>query len=180
MPAIEIRHATNSDLELIYTISPSYTTQRVWQMERLDEEGQMGVRFREVRLPREARVEYPRTAGQIADESAKEKQEILVALFEGKLVGYARIAEHVFPRTAWVKDCVIIEAMRRRGIATGLLTAIQEWALERNFRRLMIEIQSKNFPGVQLAHKLGYAFAGYSDQYYLNQDITLFFSLNLR
>lgn len=180
MPAIEVRPASNSDFNLILSMDLGYLSPRVWQMERLNEEAQMGVRFREVRMPREARIEYPRTAGAILDEGVAEKHVILSASSEGQLVGFARIAEHVFPRTAWIKDCVVTESLRRRGIGTAMLVAVQEWAMERNFRRLTMELQSKNYPGVQLAHKMGYAFAGYSDHYYLNQDIALFFTLSLR
>ncbi|MBN1371599.1 MAG: GNAT family N-acetyltransferase [Anaerolineaceae bacterium] len=180
MPAVEVRPATNSDLNLILSMDLGYLSPRVWQMERLNGEGQMGVRFNEVRLPREARIEYPRTAGQILDESIPEKQVILTASSEGQLVGFARIADHIFPKTAWIKDCVVNEPARRRGIGTALLVGVQEWALERNFRRLTMELQSKNYPGVQLAQKMGYAFAGYSDHYYMNQDIALFFTLSLR
>ena len=41
-------------------------------------------------------------------------------------------------------------------------------------------MQSKNNPAIRLAQKMGFAFAGYSDRYYRDQDIALFFCLELR
>jgi RimJ/RimL family protein N-acetyltransferase len=69
---------------------------------------------------------------------------------------------------------------RCKGIASGMVLAAQEWALQRNLRRLNISIQSKNFPAVRMALKIGYEFCGYQDHYYSNRDIALFFTRYLR
>jgi RimJ/RimL family protein N-acetyltransferase len=37
-------------------------------------------------------------------------------------------------------------------------------------------LQSKNLPAIRLAQKFGYEFCGYNDQYYINQDVALFFA----
>ena len=42
-------------------------------------------------------------------------------------------------------------------------------------RRLILEMQSKNQAYIRLAQKFGYEFCGYNDQYYLTQDVALFF-----
>ena len=42
------------------------------------------------------------------------------------------------------------------------------------------EMQSKNYPGISMANKLGYEFCGYSDRYYTNQDIALFFAKRIQ
>ncbi len=59
MPQIEIRPATLGDLTKLVAMEHSYKTNYVWQMDMVDEEGHMGVTFREVRLPRPVKVEYP-------------------------------------------------------------------------------------------------------------------------
>jgi ribosomal protein S18 acetylase RimI-like enzyme len=69
---------------------------------------------------------------------------------------------------------------RRKGIASGLVLAAQEWAAERRCRRILLEMQSKNFPAICLAIKLGYEFCGYQDQYFANQDTALFFTRFMR
>jgi RimJ/RimL family protein N-acetyltransferase len=53
--------------------------------------------------------------------------------------------------------------------------AAQTWALERELKRLILEMQSKNQACIRLAQKFGYEFCGYNDQYYLTQDVALFF-----
>jgi RimJ/RimL family protein N-acetyltransferase len=40
-------------------------------------------------------------------------------------------------------------------------------------------MQSKNHPAIAMARKLGFSYAGYSDRYYVDQDIALFFSLGV-
>jgi ribosomal protein S18 acetylase RimI-like enzyme len=71
-------------------------------------------------------------------------------------------------------------ANRRQGVASALLGAAQDWASARSHRRLILEMQSKNVPGIRLAQKFGYEFCGYNDHYYLNQDVALFFAKALK
>jgi RimJ/RimL family protein N-acetyltransferase len=40
-------------------------------------------------------------------------------------------------------------------------------------------MQSKNYPAIALARKLGFSYSGYSDRYYADQDIALFFYLGV-
>lgn len=180
MPEIEIRPALPSDLATLSAIEPHYETTRVWQMDRSMDEGQMALHFREVRLPRAVKVEYPRTISTIFEEGGQNGLPMLVAVLGGLPIGYIRLSESVIPRTIWVKDCVVLAEYRHKGIGTVLLMAAQDWALERSYRRATIEMQSKNFPAIQWARKLGYDFSGYNDQYYTNQDIALFFTRSLR
>jgi GNAT superfamily N-acetyltransferase len=180
MPEVSIRPAIPGDLPTLTNIDCSYQTVRVWQMDRLVEDGQYGVTFHEVRLPRAVRIEYARPSGQIFDPQWKAPEMVLVSLIESVPVGFARISDQVIPKTAWVKDLVINEENRRKGIGTALLLAVQDWGSERGCRRMMVELQSKNYPAIQLMSKMGYEFSGYSDQYYLNQDIALFFARSLR
>jgi ribosomal protein S18 acetylase RimI-like enzyme len=69
--------------------------------------------------------------------------------------------------------------MRRQGIASVLVLAAREWGVQHDCRNLVIEMQPKNNPAIQLASKLGFVFCGYNDRYYANGDIGLFFSKHL-
>lgn len=180
MPEVAIRPAQSSDIPLLTVIGSSFHTGKVWQMDRMVDEGHLGVNFREIRLPRPVRIDYPRYQGEIFDEDWLSLQVILVALLDGNLAGYARISDRMIPKTAWVKDVVVREENRRKGVGTALVLAAQDWGLERSCRRMILEMQSKNYPAIQLSRKMGYEFCGYSDQYYMNQDIALFFSRMLR
>ncbi len=180
MPEIEIRPLIASDIAILTGINLSYTSTHVWQMERISEEGIAGAHFREVRLPREARVEYPRPASQIFEEPQNPGQLILAAVIAGRPIGYVHISTLVAPRTAWVKDWAVQDVFRRKGVGAALLLASLEWSLEENCRRIVVEMQSKNYPAIKLVRKLGFEYAGYHDQYYFNQDIAVFFARSLR
>jgi ribosomal protein S18 acetylase RimI-like enzyme len=175
MPEIEIRPSTPADLPTLGNLDHSYQSAYVWQMERQVQETEITINFREIRLPRLVRVEYPRRMSFLLGEASKESV-ILVALMESIPVGYLRIQDNFMPGTVWVMDGAVHPELRRKGIATALLLAAQGWASQRNFRRIICEMQSKNYPGIHLVQKLGYEFSGFSDHYYSNQDIALFFN----
>jgi ribosomal protein S18 acetylase RimI-like enzyme len=178
MPQIEIRPAALGDLTKLVAMDHSFKTNYVWQMDMIDEEGQMGVNFREVRLPRPVKVDYPRRTNVIALDWP-ERITVLVGTVEGEPAGYVAISEKIAPTTAWVTDLVVDPGSRRQGIGSALALASQDWACHRRLRRTVLEMQSKNMPAVRLAKKLGYEFCGYNDHYYENQDIAVFFGLFL-
>lgn len=179
MPEIGIRPTISTDLSELTSLEHSYHSTYVWQMERNVEDGQILVSFREVRLPRKVRVEYPRSPELIHLEWSQ-RLEMLTATLQEIPVGYIRLEDHFSPGTAWVTDLVVRENMRRQGIATALLLAAQQWSVQRNLRRMVISMQSKNYPAIRLALKLGYEFCGYNDHFYANRDIALFFARFLR
>jgi len=180
MPEVEIRPIQKSDLPGLFTIELGCASPRVWQMDRVASDGALGATFREVRLPREARLNYPRSHQQIFAELDDPQQIILEALIDGQPVGFARLSTRVSPLTAWVKDLAVREKSRGKGIGTALLLAGLEWSMQQNLRRTVIEIQSKNYPAILLARKLGFEFSGFNDQFYTNQDIALFFTRSLK
>jgi len=179
MPQIEIRPAISSDIPILAEIDHGYKSSYVWQMDFVNEDGRLEAHFREIRLPRPVRVEYPRSYRRLL-EDWNTRPVVLVGVLEGEPVGYISLAEHISPTTAWVTDLAVASHVRRQGIATGLVLAGQEWAGHHHNRRMILEAQSKNFPAIRLAQKLGYEFCGYNDHYYTNQDIALFFAQLLR
>ena len=64
-------------------------------------------------------------------------------------------------------------------MGTRLVLAAQSWAREKGFQRLVLEMQSKNYPAIKLAQKMAFEYSGYNDRYYANQDIALFFAKDL-
>jgi GNAT superfamily N-acetyltransferase len=180
MPEIEIRPASIEDLAYLAKIEHTYQSLYVWQMDRSIEDGQIIVNFRQTRLPRPVRVEYISALPLLDEENWPRYQAVLVATISQVPVGFIGLSCQFEPRTLWVTDCVVREDMRRKGIGSTLLLAAQEWGAEHNFRKSIIEMQSKNHPAIQMARKLGYEFCGYNDHYFANQDIALFFSRSLR
>lgn len=179
MPEVEIRPALTTDLSNLAAIDHSSKTDYVWQMDRVFEPGQMSISFREIRLPRSIRIEYPHSQDQILD-GWKKSAVVLMAVLANQLVGYVTISDQKAPATAWITDMVVSEPNRRQGIASALVLSAQNWASQRFFRRVLMETHSKNVAAVRLALKMGFEFCGYNDQYYANQDIGLFFSRLLR
>jgi ribosomal protein S18 acetylase RimI-like enzyme len=53
---------------------------------------------------------------------------------------------------------------------------VVQWARERNLSRLMLDLQTKNYPAISFVQKHGFQFCGYNERYYSNGDIALFFS----
>jgi ribosomal protein S18 acetylase RimI-like enzyme len=179
MPQIEIRPAISSDIPVLMKIDPSSTTTHVWQMDYSDEPGQIGVAFREIRLPRSVRLEYPRSLDSMPD-TWLDKSLFLVAAMEDQMVGYLTLVADTETKTARVNDLVVAQKLRRQGIGSALVLAAQEWASKQKFRRMMLEMQAKNHAGIALARKLGYDFCGFNDHYFANHDIAVFFTFILK
>jgi len=172
--SFEIRVAGASDLSRLVALDHSCLSDYVWQLELRREPGQVTASFRDVRLPRSIRVQYPRNPVSLADEWTR-RDLVLVATDEGMPIGYLCALTESASAVAWVTDLVVAPEQRRKGAASALLTATQAWALQRGVRRLILEMQSKNQAYIRLAQKFGYEFCGYNDQYYLTQDVALFF-----
>jgi ribosomal protein S18 acetylase RimI-like enzyme len=179
MPEIEIRPADIPDIKAICAIEHAYKSSYVWQMDVSQQEGQLAVTFREIRLPRPASVEYPRSPRRMVQDWP-ESQVVLVGVLSGETVAYIRLSEQVSPGTAGVTDMAVEQRFRRKGIASALVLAAQEWTSRRSLRRMILEMQSKNQPAIRMAQKLGFEFCGYNDHYYANQDIALFFAQQMR
>jgi RimJ/RimL family protein N-acetyltransferase len=172
--AFEIRPANASDVSRLMALDHSSVSDYVWQLELRREAGQVIANFREVRLPRSIEVKYPRNPSSLVDEWTH-RDVVLVAVHEGVPAGYiCGVAEHA-SAVAWVTDLAVGREHRRKGAASALLMATQSWALDRGLLRLILEMQSKNQAYIRLAQKFGYEFCGYNDQYYLTQDVALFF-----
>ncbi|MDZ7844204.1 MAG: GNAT family N-acetyltransferase [Anaerolineales bacterium] len=175
MPEIEIRPAFSSDIPHLIALGHNYTTGYVWQMTRDITENQTQIAFREVRLPREVHVNYPRNPQLLAD-TWTEKDALLLAKGIDDFKGYISLQLNNSPASAWVENLVVDRDLRRKGIGTALITAAKEWCQKKGVSRLTLEMQPKNYPAIQLAKKMGFEFSGYNDQYYRRQEIAIFFS----
>jgi GNAT superfamily N-acetyltransferase len=181
MAPIQIRSATPEDLPRLAQVDHGYSTDYVWQMDLRDESGsgQVQVTFRPVRLPRPMRVSAPHEPQRLLEMSPAPGS-LLVAEREGALQGYLNLTRAPVPDTAWVADYVVERRFRRTGVGSVLLAAAAQWARQNGFQRLVLEMQSKNYPAISFAQKHGLVFCGYNDRYYPNQDVALFFGMILK
>ena len=171
---IEIRQIQEDDYEDLTRLDHSFHTDYVWQMALEQDEFAKGVKFREVRLPRSMRVDYPWPEEDVLDDLTSSKN-VLVAEKDGQPVGYINISRNRGKSFAAVTDLVVAGRMRRQGIGSTLLKAAAAWLKQDGISQVRLEMQSKNHPAISLATKLGFEFCGYSDQFFPNFEIALFF-----
>jgi ribosomal protein S18 acetylase RimI-like enzyme len=178
-----IRPAELEDLPACLALDHSYMTQKVRQMDLQEENAVVAVAFRTMRLPRPVHVAYPRDQEELL-KAWHRRDCFLVATDkdgeEKKIVGYLTMTAQEWHKTGWVADLVVAPEHRRQGRATRLLRAGQTWARRAGLRRLTVEIQTKNYPAICFLERHGFCFCGYNDRYYTNEDIALFFTLDLR
>ncbi|MBI3160445.1 MAG: GNAT family N-acetyltransferase [Chloroflexi bacterium] len=175
MAEIQVRPLALADIAVLAALDPSYHTDYVWQMDVQHEEGELAARFREVRLPRSMRVDYPRNPQALA-EDWKERPAVLAAERDGEVIGYVSLAPMPSSGGVTVSDLVVGRRFRRQGAGSALVRGAQTWAKQQGYARLILEMQSKNHPAIRMAVKLGFEFCGYNDRYFANQDIALFFA----
>lgn len=175
---IQIRAMESADVQALAGIDHSYHTDHVWQMEFLRSMDSSGVTFTDVRLPRSMRVDYPRAPWGSADDDPV-GNEVFVGMIAGEISGYIKLDNTQTAGGVWIKDIAVRRRFRRQGVGTAMVVRAQKYALDQNYRRVFIEMQSKNYPGICMANKLGFEFSGFADQYYENQDIALFFKRRL-
>ncbi len=173
-----VRPADLTDLKACLDIDHSYVTSHVWQMEESEGVGEVTVIFRTARLPRSMRVRYPKDYDNLV-ESWRRGECLLVAEEAGEVRGYLDMCAQSWHLTGWVDHLAVAKDHRRQGIGTALLKKAAQWSRQRGLRRLMLEIQTKNYPAICFCQKNGFAFCGYNDRYYTNQDIALFFARSL-
>lgn len=176
-----IRDGTPADIQGCMNLDRNYDTDYVWQVSLHYEVDERSITFKQERLPRTMTVTYPVSEDRL-QLSVDRKQCFLVAVerdnhtIGGFLTMRAEIAEQV----AIVQDIVVAPALRRQRIGTRLLNAAHQWASEHKLRRLLAETQTKNHPAILFLQQAGLAFCGFNDQYFLNQDIAVYFGHTLR
>jgi ribosomal protein S18 acetylase RimI-like enzyme len=175
MPRIEVRPAVIEDIPKLMDLDHSFHTEAVWQMDLLSDDRYIGINFNENRLPRSVKVEYPRSPKQLMKDWIH-RDALLVAFIEKEVVAYISISTDLAPSSGWITDLAVKPTARRQGIGSALVMAGEEWAVGKKLRRMIVDMQTKNIPGIRLFRKLGYEFCGYNDHFYSNQDIAIFFS----
>jgi GNAT superfamily N-acetyltransferase len=181
---MQVRAAEAGDLEACGALDHSYKTDHVWQMETREINDALTVTFRVARLPREIRVNYLRQ-GEDLLAAWRLRDGFLVAEEENQraplqICGYVALAAQVEHGITCVGDLVVDQSWRRRGIGTALLRAAAQWGRAQGLARLVVEVQTKNYPAIRFCQSRGLTFCGYNDHYWPSQDIALFFGESLR
>jgi GNAT superfamily N-acetyltransferase len=174
MPEIEIRAVKQDDLTSMIELDHSYKTDHMLQMQMNNDEANIGVSFRKVRLPRLSTIQYPRNEEDLI-KSWEHSSSIFVGIIRNEFVAYIGMEEIPSSSVVRVRDIVVAPDYRRLGIASGLILAAEKWAAGRKFSMMIMEMQPKNNPAISLARKLGYSFSGFQNRYFPNQEMAIFF-----
>ncbi len=175
---ITLRTARARDIPLLTRFDHGYTTDYVWQMDIREEDRTTNINFRNIRLPRTMRVNFPRDP----EESLKNWKRfplLIVAEVDETIEGYVALNQSPLPGVAHLADCVVTKYHRRKGVGSTLMHGCLDWALQNGYERVTAEVQTKNAPAIDFLRKHGFAHSGYNERYYLNNDIALYFTLTL-
>jgi GNAT superfamily N-acetyltransferase len=200
-----LRAAELIDLGACLALDADSQTDHVWQMDERESNGGRVVRFQAIRLPRVMHVSYPRDRDDLlaawqggatvlvtAERPVVERSDL--TLSEGlpgagapdteqsgaappRILAYCQLDACAWQGSGWISHMIVDRPHRRRGIATAMLKACRLWARKEGLQRLMVSVQTKNYPAICFCEKNGFAFCGYNDRYYENRDIALFFTL---
>jgi RimJ/RimL family protein N-acetyltransferase len=100
---------------------------------------------------------------------------VLVAEFDGALVGRLAVSRDPHPFSPHVADfgLMVAASHRRRGVATRLLHAAEEWARGAGVTKLELHVFPRNEPAIALYERLGYEREGLRRGQYRRPDGTL-------
>ena len=136
MSDIQLRPTVATDLSRLMGFDHSIISEAVWQLELRRDAGQINTSFREVKLPRSIQVAYPHDPYALADDWIR--RSMMYTAYSGpEPVGYISLLERGTASVVWVTDLVVVEGGRRKGVASTLLMAGQEWAAARSHRRFI-------------------------------------------
>jgi len=176
---VSIRKARPDDWEQCATLDHSTVTDRAWRVEVREQEGRIHITFEPIRLPRSARLPYPRQGEPLA--AGWEGCDLFLVADAGRQIcGYITVRALRGHGLAWVQDLVVDRAWRRRGIGSDLLVEAMEWAQRNGLERLVAEVTTKNDPGICFLRAHGLVFCGYHEQHWRTQDIAILFARPLR
>jgi GNAT superfamily N-acetyltransferase len=177
-----IRDGLETDIEACAALDHTYETDYVWQMQIHSEEGhQWEILFKRERLPRT--MTNPLTVDVTHLRAALPPEHCFLTAIRKdstEILGYLAMYNDQIHRIGQIHDLVVSRPFRRHGIGTRLVNVARQWAKERGLTRLMLETQTKNYPGISFCQENGFAFCGFNDRYFYNQDIAVFFSASLR
>jgi ribosomal-protein-alanine N-acetyltransferase len=174
-----IRPAILTDLNVCLALDHDGVTDHVWQMKVQESESNIGVTFHTVRLPRRMQATYPRALEQLVEDWQR-GEGFFVAEVDGEVRGYIDLIAQRWQQLGWIVNMAVDREFRRRGIGMALMQHGRQWAKEQGLELIIAEMTTKNYPALSFYQKLGYQFCGFSDHYYRNQDIALFFVLTIR
>lgn len=97
-----------------------------------------------------------------------------------RIVGYVAIAAASRDERAYLRTLVVARTHRRKGVAARLMAEARHWAVDQGAEYLIADISARNYPALRFLQKQGFAFCGYNDRCYPNNEVAIFFTARLR
>lgn len=174
MAELEIRPARQEDLDKMVALDHSSASEYAYKLEVMREKSTSTHSFQRVYLPRAVTITYPKDEASLLNSWSK-ADAIFVGIVQNQVVAYVALDSKSIHWTVRVSDLVVTPALRRKGVGSGILLACEGWAHDHQSHRLLVEVQMRNDPAIQMVKQLGYQICGYLDQYFPNHDTALFF-----
>lgn len=172
---MKIYPAELADLNICCKMTTSYTTDYVWQMQSRDNGHSTDIRFDTVRLPRSMQVQYPRSSDELFDHWQQDGCFLVARNDNDTVIGFIDAQPHPWQKLLWVYNLVVDKPYRKQGCGKLLVKSAMQWAVNHDLYKIILDVQTKNHPGISFAQKLGFQFCGYHEHFYANRDIALFF-----
>jgi ribosomal-protein-alanine N-acetyltransferase len=150
--SIEIRPATQADLEPILAIAAESPEAPQWQPSGYN----------------------PYLSSQTSNPALR--RTALIASSQQKILAFAAASLLLITDSAGHENTCQLDSMavqpeaRRQGLATALLHAIRNWAAQNNARHLTLEVRAGNTPAIALYHRLGLRPEGRRPRYYAHPE----------
>jgi ribosomal protein S18 acetylase RimI-like enzyme len=199
---IEVRVAEAEDLPACLALDDSYTTSFTWQVEVIRGEpgsppypisssvtlGEtpVSVTFRPVKLPRPRKIAGPIASGvrEGGDDFYASRLQawgaadlVLVAHQADKLCGYLVMTVVPGSGIGWISSLVVANSVRRKGVGSMLMSAARRWSRygSTHVRAFMLELPTRNYPGIAFCRSEGFHLCGYTDYAFSNGELVLMF-----
>ncbi len=178
---MHIRPADLADIDTILAIDHAYETDHVWQMSGNSGVQEQNTIFRLSKLPRLMQVQFPHDGRALRRVLHKcDRLWVMQGTAPRDILGYVGMATLPWQNTGWIPALATAPTERRKGVATQLIRAALAQAKADGLHSITLDVPTKNHPATRLAQSRGFAYSGYSDNYYATRDIALFFAYRIR
>lgn len=91
---------------------------------------------------------------------------------DGQMVGIAICERREWNNTLWLWELHVQNGLRGQGMGSQLIQAVQQLAVEKQFRTVALEAQNMNVPALNFYRKHGFRVEGVDLSLYSNSDLT--------
>ncbi|MGJ3239966.1 MAG: GNAT family N-acetyltransferase [Anaerolineae bacterium] len=171
-----IRDAIADDIPHCLALEHHYESEHVWRMMIQNTLDGYQINFRRERLPRTTSFTHPVDETRLRLALPSEICYLVAVRKDDPLViGYLTLRPDPIHQIGLIQDIVVAQDFRQLGIGTRLLHVARRWTQDNGSKQLMVEVTTKNYPAIRFAQNQGLQFCGFNDQYFRNQDISVFF-----